>query len=1034
MNSLSSSTSSSLDPFSSPKPQSATLLHNLLDPINLQERIFEITEAVDPVFSHLKCLKKEIDSPLKEELTFPEFLLDFSNIEEYLSKPLHPKDPLFGRAHLLIGKMEHLSTSFSKEGLASLHAMKQIYRDYIKQVCSTKNKERKRLMKGPCRLYGFFHGELICRQISQKGGRELASLSKDNKDMRPNRYGASSVRLKNHVFYKKGVRDPLNPGIEYSVDALNRLISRGGSPATELLKLTNLFVSKGIRVEHTLQASYEIRGVNFYEFLENPQPIQPYSFTSMFFLALISMPFDGRADNYMATPLEDGSFAIIGIDNDKALNFPFRYPKVKGSSYHFLEILTILFFLKEMKEPLDPSFVSYFLSLDPDTLLIEWLSILARKNGSYERFINTKIFSEEELKALSLPIELNPSFVLYMDDTIKKLHTTLKSSSTLTHEKLLAHLFPHLHLGYQKLKKDEGPLSSQDKLFMRPCPGAVEMEVEIPAIFPASLEALPIEDSLAKLLELRFPQLEEKKQKRFLYKIFTYFPTLEQLTLKNSRLEGDTLYRCVIASKSLKKLSLERNDTVTSPCILRLLSDAPYISISLGDCPLLKSDDFQKIIQFAIDHQRSLSFLIGGQLYPVKEDSILSLFIASLDHSHLSLIKGLIGWGIHPNTPIKGEGSFLHRCAKKELLPPARLLLDEGANPNSQDQRGYTPLHLASEYRNLPLFELFLEKGGDLTLSSKLGETPLHLSAAKGEVAFFEKALKHLGADSFHEVLLKQNEMGNTPLHCATIHPYEEENIEQSDYSREALVEFLMCEGISPNLPNAEGYTPIHFAAKYGHFKSLKSLLNHGGDKEIRGPFQRTPLHMSVYNHRLSCTAHLILQKVNPNKQTDVEDAQKTPLHDAVIRNNIEMVELLLTSPFIETQIWDVKGHAPIWHAVVDGLQPIVERLIYHHSFTIPPNRQNPNHLSALIDLAKFNNRKDVYRTLKRCSIDKEVQQYERMLRNRKRSFVRNLFDPKQYEEEIIAQVEKQRNQLMEAFAQDPFLCTQSDLQKGVEQ
>ena len=59
-----------------------------------------------------------------------------------------------------------------------------------------------------------------------------------------------------------------------------------------------------------------------------------------------------------------------------------------------------------------------------------------------------------------------------------------------------------------------------------------------------------------------------------------------------------------------------------------------------------------------------------------------------------------------------------------------------------------------------------------------------------------------------------------------------------------ALVESYLNSGnFSPNSKDANGYTPVHAAASYGHIDLLKLLISKGGDINVQDEEGDTPLH-----------------------------------------------------------------------------------------------------------------------------------------------------------------------------------------------
>ncbi|KIP05027.1 hypothetical protein PHLGIDRAFT_129141 [Phlebiopsis gigantea 11061_1 CR5-6] len=59
-----------------------------------------------------------------------------------------------------------------------------------------------------------------------------------------------------------------------------------------------------------------------------------------------------------------------------------------------------------------------------------------------------------------------------------------------------------------------------------------------------------------------------------------------------------------------------------------------------------------------------------------------------------------------------------------------------------------------------------------------------------------------------------------------------------------ARVQELIGQGLSPNVPDPNTYTPMHAAASYGHIQILEYLISQGGDVNITDDDGDTPLYV----------------------------------------------------------------------------------------------------------------------------------------------------------------------------------------------
>lgn len=179
----------------------------------------------------------------------------------------------------------------------------------------------------------------------------------------------------------------------------------------------------------------------------------------------------------------------------------------------------------------------------------------------------------------------------------------------------------------------------------------------------------------------------------------------------------------------------------------------------------------------------------------------------------------------------QGGLTALHCCAgsrlgaknkkmKDTLLAIASLLLDHGADVKASVRswsHDVDAVYFAVSSGQLELFELLLERGADATAA-------LPAALWRDGFEFAERALGH-GAHIDRAV------DDGKPLLNQMIR-----------WGRIKQVLWLLKQGASPNLADAQGWTAVHQAASRGNARIMKALLLAGADPVLRDKEDNTPL------------------------------------------------------------------------------------------------------------------------------------------------------------------------------------------------
>ena len=173
-------------------------------------------------------------------------------------------------------------------------------------------------------------------------------------------------------------------------------------------------------------------------------------------------------------------------------------------------------------------------------------------------------------------------------------------------------------------------------------------------------------------------------------------------------------------------------------------------------------------------------------------------------------LASLIDAGVAPDVADARGLSPLHHAAGNGRTACVELLLAAGADPNRANHAaGLTPLHGAALGGHVECLRLLLEKGGDPDRCDNHGLTPL--TRAAGKCAECVQVLLDFGADPDADFC------GWGPLHVAT-----------RSGAPKAVVGALLDAGADPNLPRADGITPLADALRRGRRSAVPLLMRAG--------------------------------------------------------------------------------------------------------------------------------------------------------------------------------------------------------------
>ncbi len=727
----------------------------------------------------------------------------------------------------------------------SIHCqnLKKIYQNYIKSLCESTGSNRQGLLKAKVELKG---AEIGYRYVSPEQAEQILSINSKGEVKKKNEFGTHPVT---HIAGTHFKTDPEEPAIEFAIDSFNRIISGQGSTPSMLLKIVRE------NKAYNIQASKTVVGENLQTVLsKNPgwiKNVNPYNFSALFVLSLLTNPFDGKPDNYMVEITRDDnaevkSLKIVGVDNDLGFTEPFY----KAKDEHIVAVKNIIYLLPQMQESIDKRFREDFLHNLPEIVLIDWLASLNQQNSQYQKLIDEKIFSKEELAELNLPIKLHTNLIKRLYQTLQSVHLALRENSIITHQELFHLIYPELAACYESAKQKRPEPLQALLLFYFNAPAAEELlrgradaEKLVNGLKQYTGGAWEFKEnrtlSIAEAMEnfvgqINFKALTHDQQ----LLVLDYLQDLGSLT--HFRLEDcdsltdKHLERLGRHQGKLKTVYLSGCNNISVGGMLALIRQHPQVEITLGINKGLDQSAWQTLLKYSATFKLKIyqqTLQIKPKLAPTQQVKDLHNFIQVADSTILPFLQEQ-SYDLRCMDQQNGY-SLLHKAAQTNRKTIVEYLIALGLNVDANDFEKNTPLHFACQLGHLSVANILLDHHALLLERNKQGQTPLHKAVEYGQLDLLREILSLY--KTFKEDLIQAGDRHNRSLlHQAA-------GLAVSD-----IAEHLILQGAAVNIFDKSGFTPLHLAAQAGNVAIAHCLLSHGADIHARDHNGNTPLDLAL--------------------------------------------------------------------------------------------------------------------------------------------------------------------------------------------
>lgn len=372
-----------------------------------------------------------------------------------------------------------------------------------------------------------------------------------------------------------------------------------------------------------------------------------------------------------------------------------------------------------------------------------------------------------------------------------------------------------------------------------------------------------------------------------------------------------------------------------------ILSSSPDININASDMEgytslhrAIVNNDLNTVAELLknenidVNSKLGIEVSIDGWYLGGATPLILASYLGYTD-----IVNALIEKGVDVKAKDDVDGCMaIHLAAANGKNDVINILLDvDASNINDVDNRGNTPLHWASMKDRADTVSLLIENGADIEAKDIDNWTALHYAAAFASLQTVE-ALVDNGADK--NSLTKD---GNIPVNYAkdeTIKTYLSGGKIGREDTEEVVEEETKETAADETAENTETSETI-----------TEDELNNELDTTQNGSIvdptvvdldpKQLELLIAVKNNDIIAVNALLKENVNPNF---VDEEGYSPLHRAVLNNNLDVVNVLLSYKDIDTEIklpyeasvddWYLGGATPLLVASYTGNADIVNALI----------------------------------------------------------------------------------------------------------
>ncbi|XP_050093578.1 transient receptor potential cation channel subfamily A member 1 isoform X1 [Anopheles aquasalis] len=267
----------------------------------------------------------------------------------------------------------------------------------------------------------------------------------------------------------------------------------------------------------------------------------------------------------------------------------------------------------------------------------------------------------------------------------------------------------------------------------------------------------------------------------------------------------------------------------------------------------------------------------------------------------------------------------VHLAAAQGAIEIVKLMfrmqpLEKRISLNCTDIQKMTPLHCAAMFDHPEIVEYLVREGADINAMDKEKRSPLLLSSSRGGWRTVMSLIR-LGAN----ISLKDGNSRNV-LHLVIMN-----GGCLDEFAKEVChTQSEMCLLQLLNEKDDAGCSPLHYASREGHIRSLENLIRLGACINLKNNNNESPLHFAARYGRYNTVRQLLDSEKGTFIINESDGEGLTPLHIASQQGHTRVVQMLLNRGALLHR--DHNGRNPLHLAAMSGYTQTIELLHSIHS------------------------------------------------------------------------------------------------------